>query len=78
MPRKADLLDALFAVARKEAQVRRKSDRWHDKAAHLRSLLMAIQARLEADTGRRISVGSPRQTGKYTGVMLIVIIRCLE
>lgn len=39
---------------------------------------MRIQALLEADPARRISVGSPRQTGKSTGVLLIVLIRCLE
>lgn len=78
MTKKADLLDALFAVARQEAQKRRQSDRWHDKAAHLRSLLMAAQALLERDEARRISVGSPRQTGKSTAVLLIVLIRCLE
>lgn len=72
------MLDALFAVARSEAQKRRKTAGWSDKATHLRSLLMRIQALLEADKSRRISVGSPRQTGKSTGVLLIVLIRCLE
>lgn len=76
--KKASNLDALFAVARQEALRARKSDTAAQKAAHLRTLLMAIQRRLEADKSRRIAVGSPRQTGKSTGVMLIVLIRCLE
>ncbi len=75
---KSNLVDALFAVARTEANKRKKTSAWADKAAFLRSLLMAIQARLEADPHRRVAVGSPRQTGKSTGVMLIVLIRCLE
>lgn len=65
-------------MTRQEAQKRRKSARAYDKAAHLRSLLMAAQALLEADKSLRIAVGSPRQTGKSTGIMLIVLIRCLE
>lgn len=76
--KKAGLVDALFIVARQEASRRRKTSAWADKAAFLRSLLMAIQARLEADRHPRVAVGSPRQTGKSTGVMLIVLIRCLE
>lgn len=76
--RKGNLVDALFVVARQEAARRRATNKWADKAAFLRSLLMAIQARLEADQNLRIAVGSPRQTGKSTGVMLIVLIRCLE
>lgn len=71
-------MDALFATARKEAQKRRSSDTWVQKAGQLRTLLMPIQVRLEADGSRRIAVRSPRQTGKSTGVMLIVTIRCLE
>lgn len=78
MARKPELLDALFAVARQEARRARKTSSLAEKAGHLRALLMAIQAALEADPARRISVGSPRQTGKSTGVLLIVIIRCLE
>lgn len=76
--RKANLVDALFVVARQEIARKRKTTAWSDKAAYLRGLLMEIQARLEADPSRRIAVGSPRQTGKSTGVMLIVLIRCLE
>lgn len=81
MPRRvkqADLLDALFAVAAGEARKRRKQDTWGDKAGLLRGLLMGIQRVLEADPSLRISVRSPRQTGKSTGVLLIVAIRCLE
>ena len=77
-PKNKDLLDALFAEARREAQLRAKGETWNQKAAHLRAMLMVIQATLERDTARRISVRSPRQTGKSTGVMLIVTIRCLE
>lgn len=80
MPRRKqsdDLLDALFAVARQEAAKRRKTEGWGDKVATLRGLLMPIQAALEADEARRISVRSPRQTGKSTGVLLIVAIRAL-
>lgn len=73
-----DLLDALFAVARTEAQKRKKDNRWSDKAGILRGLLMPIQALLESDPSLRISVRSPRQTGKSTGVLLIVAVRCLE
>lgn len=81
MPRKkrqGDLVEALFAEVHREAQARRKTDLWADKAGSLRVLLMASQARLERDPGKRIAVRSPRQTGKSTGVMLIVSIRCLE
>lgn len=79
MPRKpSNLVDSLFAIAAQEAARARKSERSSNKAGFLRGLLMRIQALLEADTHRRIAVGSPRQTGKSTGVMLIVLIRCLE
>lgn len=73
-----DLVDALFAEARLEAKKRKTGETWAQKAAHLRSMLMQIQVVLESDTARRIAVRSPRQTGKSTGVMLIVTIRCLE
>lgn len=73
-----DLLNALFAEARKEALKRRSGETWAQKAAHLRLMLMEIQRVLEMDPARRIAVRSPRQTGKSTGVMLIVTIRCLE
>jgi hypothetical protein len=36
------------------------------------------QRRLERDPSRHISVISPRQTGKSTGVMLLVSVRCLQ
>lgn len=74
----ASLVDSLFAVARQEALRARKNDSVSQKAAFLRTLLMAIQRDLEADKHPRVAVGSPRQTGKSTGVMLIVLIRCLE
>lgn len=74
----SDLVNALFAEAAKEVEKLKEGESWQDKAVHLRSLLMPIQARLEEDPARRVSVRSPRQTGKSTGVMLIVIIRCLE
>lgn len=77
-PRDQDLVTALFATTRKEALKRRSTDTWVEKAAQLRTLLMPIQERLEADQARRVAVRSPRQTGKSTGVMLIVAIRTLE
>lgn len=77
-PPQKNLIDGLFAKARSEAQKRAKADTHHQKAAHLRTLLMGCQARLEADRSRYKSVRSPRQTGKSTGVMLITLIRCLE
>lgn len=78
MPKRAEHLDALFAVAHAEASRRRRGLSWGDKAQHLRAILMGIQMRLEADQSRRIAVRSPRQTGKSTGVLLICLIRCLE
>lgn len=81
MPRKkheSTSLDALFAVVHREAQERRSTAKWSDKANTLRDLLMPIQARLEADKSKWKAVRSPRQTGKSTGVMLIVSIRSLE
>lgn len=76
--KKANLLESLFATVRLEAAKRSQNEPSALKAGHLRTLLMPIQVRLEADPSRRISVRSPRQTGKSTGVMLIVTIRCLE
>lgn len=81
MPRKKQRethLDALFAVVASEAEKRRKTDQWYEKGELLRGLLMPVQARLEADRSSRKAVRSPRQTGKSTGVMLIVSIRCFE
>lgn len=81
MPRvkqKHNALDALFAVVHRESQARRATTLWGEKGAALRELLMPIQARLEADPCKCKAVRSPRQTGKSTGVMLIVSIRCLE
>lgn len=81
MPRKRRnpvLLDALFAAVASEAEKRRETDQWYEKGELLRGLLMPVQARLEADKSRRKAVRSPRQTGKSTGVMLIVSIRCFE
>lgn len=81
MPRKKHtpvLLDALFAAVASEAEARRETDQWYEKGELLRGLLMPVQARLEADTSKRKAVRSPRQTGKSTGVMLIVSIRCFE
>ena len=81
MPRKkqqANALDALFAVVQRESDARRATAKWSDKATSLRDLLMPIQVRLESDPSKRKAVRSPRQTGKSTGVMLIVSIRCLE
>lgn len=80
MPRKKtnDLLNALFATVKSEAETRRQGDRWFAKAEHLRACLMPIQARLEQDRSRWKAVRSPRQTGKSTGVMFIVSIRCFE
>lgn len=77
-PKNQDLLNALFATARKEALQRKSGETWAQKANHLRTMLMPIQATLESDPSRRVAVRSPRQTGKSTGVMLIVTIRCLE
>jgi hypothetical protein len=81
MPRKKHtpaLLDALFAAVASEAEARRETDQWYEKGELLRGLLMPVQARLENDTSKRKAVRSPRQTGKSTGVMLIVSIRCFE
>lgn len=72
------LLDALFAAVAVEAEARRATDEWYEKGELLRGLLMPVQSRLEQDTSRRKAVRSPRQTGKSTGVMLIVSIRCFE
>jgi terminase large subunit-like protein len=77
-PKNSDLLNALFATARAEAAKRKGNETWAQKAGHLRTMLMGIQAILESDPAKRIAVRSPRQTGKSTGVMLIVTIRCLE
>lgn len=76
--KKADLLDALFAQTRQDAVKRAAATKHADKALQLRTLLMPSQVRLEADMARRIAVRSPRRTGKSTGVLLIVTIRCLE
>lgn len=72
------LLDALFAAVASEAEKRRETDQWYEKGELLRGLLMPVQSRLEQDRSRRKAVRSPRQTGKSTGVMLIVSIRCFE
>lgn len=40
--------------------------------------MMGHQRVLESDGCRWISVISPRQTGKSTGVMLLVTLRCLQ
>lgn len=76
--KQTDLVNALFAEASREATKRKENETWEEKGAHLRALLMPIQERLEKDPARRVAVRSPRQTGKSTGVMLIVTIRCLE
>jgi hypothetical protein len=81
MPRKKAspvLLDSLFAAVAVEAEKRRETDEWSEKGELLRGLLMPVQALLEVDKSRRKAVRSPRQTGKSTGVMLIVSIRCYE
>lgn len=81
MPRKCTrpvLLDSLFAAVAIEAEARRETDQWYEKGELLRGLLMPVQALLEADKSSRKAVRSPRQTGKSTGVMLIVSIRCFE
>lgn len=81
MPRRKHspvLLDALFAAVAGEAEKRRATDQWYEKGELLRGLLMPVQARLEKDKSRRKAVRSPRQTGKSTGVMIIVSIRCFE
>lgn len=81
MPRKkkaSALLDALFATVSSEAQKRRETDRWYEKGDLLRGLLMPVQAVLEADRSDRLAVRSPRQTGKSTGIMLVVAIRSFE
>ncbi len=72
------LLDALFAAVATEAEARRETDQWSDKGDLLRDLLMPVQGRLEQDRSRRKAVRSPRQTGKSTGIMIIVSIRCFE
>jgi hypothetical protein len=74
----SDLVTALFATTRRDALKRRSSDTYLEKASQLRTLLMPTQKRLEADRSLRVAVRSPRQTGKSTGVMLIVTIRTLE
>src|SRR5690349_22472263 len=81
MPRKRAqpvLLDALFATVAIEAEKRRETGLWYEKGDLLRGLLMPVQALLEQDKSTRKAVRSPRQTGKSTGVMLIVSIRCFE
>lgn len=76
--KRSDLVTALFAEVAKEAVKRRRSDQLADKAAGLRALLMPCQVELERDPAKRISVRAARRTGKSTGVLLIVAIRCLE
>jgi hypothetical protein len=76
--RKADLLDSLFVSVAREAQKRRKSSEWVNKAEALRLVLRPHQRRLEADTSPRIAVRSARQVGKSTAALLIACIRCLE
>lgn len=49
-----------------------------DKVTVLLNTMQAHQRRLELDHSRWISVISPRQTGKSTGVMLLVSVRCLR
>lgn len=77
MRRHPELLDTLFANVREQAARRKQSDT-SDKVAVLRQALQPHQLRLEQDRSRWVSVISPRQTGKSTGVMLIVSIRCEE
>lgn len=76
--KKTDLLNALFADVRSSAQKARKNLGDFAKAAVLRKLLHPVQALLEADRARRIAVRSPRQVGKSTAALLIVVLRCLE
>jgi hypothetical protein len=78
MARKTNLLDALFADVQRTAAARRKTDTLHQKASALRGMLMGVQVDLEADRSRFIAVRAARRTGKSTGVMFIVTIRCLE
>lgn len=72
-----DSLDNLFSAVRKAARARQAAEPT-SKLATLRGTLMVHQRKLETDRSRHISVISPRQTGKSTGVMLVVSIRCLE
>jgi hypothetical protein len=46
--------------------------------AVLSEIMQPHQRRLDADRSRHVSVISPRQTGKSTGVMLLVSKRCQE
>lgn len=78
MPRNSTNLDALFAEVRADSAKRAKADRWLMKAAAIRGLLMPCQRRLEQDRSRRISVRAARRTGKSTGALLVLTIRCLE
>jgi len=73
-----DLLPHLFSSLRAASVARRVTDKWLDKAAVLRSLLMPSQARLEKDRNPRVAVRSARRCGKSTGAMFLVGIRCLE
>lgn len=77
-PPKHNLLAALFTEVEREATKRRKSDAWFQKAVLLRGMLMPCQRILEADPARYVSVRAPRRTGKSTGVLFVVAIRCLE
>jgi hypothetical protein len=76
--KKSNLLEALFADIQKQAERRQKADTFYQKALALRRMLMPIQVTLEADPSRFIAVRAARRTGKSTGVMFIVTIRCLE
>lgn len=78
MAKQQGLLEALFANVAKEAAQRRKKDTWFQKGQLLRGMLMPIQVALEEDPSRFIAVRAARRTGKSTGVMFIVAIRCLE
>ncbi len=78
MSRASSNIDALFAEVRQDNSKRAKADKWQLKAIAIRGLLMPCQRRLEEDASRRISVRAARRTGKSTGALLVVTLRCLE
>ena len=81
MPRKRpDLVEHLFGAVRAE-KARRLQDDPSDKISVVRGTMQAHQRRVLENVlegCRWISVISPRQTGKSTGVMLLVVHECLR
>lgn len=78
MSRANNNLDALFAEVRSDKLKAACGDKWAIKAQAIRGLLMPCQVRLEQDRSRLVSVRAARRTGKSTGALLVLTVRCLE